>query len=77
MNVLYNVYDEQEKKNMGNYQAKEIQQMFGIKDASTYARNCSKVRNRYAIMRVEEKPISDILREWDEVTQRLRKESIK
>lgn len=72
MNVLYNVYDEKEKKDMGNYSAKEIRAMLKIKDVSTYARTYSRAKNRYVISRVEERTIGEILEEWDDVTKRIR-----
>ncbi len=70
---MYYLYDERTRKKTGPYTSKELQERFDIKKVSTYAKTYSKVEERYLILAEKDKDMHTLLKEWDEITQKLRK----
>lgn len=70
---MYYLYDEITREKTGPYTSKELQERFDIKKVSTYAKTYSKVEERYLILAEKDKDMHTLLKEWDEITQKLRK----
>lgn len=70
---MYYLYDEKTRGKTGPYTSKELQERFDIKKVSTYAKTYSKVEERYLILAEKDKDMHTLLKEWDEITQKLRK----
>lgn len=70
---MYYLYDEITREKTGPYTVKELQERFDIKKVSTYAKTYSKVEERYLILAEKDKDMHTLLKEWDEITQKLRK----
>lgn len=70
---MYYLYDEKTREKTGPYTLKELQERFDIKKVSTYAKTYSKVEERYLILAEKDKDMHTLLKEWDEITQKLRK----
>jgi len=73
--VKYRLYDTDTQRELGIYTGVQISRKIGIKtkQISAYAKSRSKVKGRYIVEKVEEMKISELLEEWDRVTQAFRR----
>lgn len=69
---MYYLYDEKEREKTGPYTSRQLQERFGITQISTYSKTYSKVEGRYLILTEKNKDMHTLLKEWDEITEKLR-----